>query len=75
MGRILATDKRYKMLLRLPRVRDGRVVFRKKPGRAKFVIAIFEIEDEVHSVLYRISNELYDGRSMTIMSFCDCLKK
>jgi len=71
MGRILQTDKRYKMLSKMPRVQDGRVVFRKKPGKAKYIIAIMEADDHIHSVLYRMTVVVNDGIPVTIMSFWD----
>jgi hypothetical protein len=71
MGRILKTDKRYNILAKIPKVREGRVVFRKKPGKAKYVIALLELDGNVHSVLYRISTVYDDGVPITAMSFRD----
>lgn len=71
MGKLLPTDKRYKMLLKIPKVRDGRVVFRKKPGKAKYVIAVIETDDEVHLVLYRFLNIVDEGHPITMMTFRD----
>jgi hypothetical protein len=59
------------MLSKMPRVRDGRVVFRKKPGRAKYMIAVLEMDEHVHLVLYRMS-VVYDGDTpIHAMSFRD----
>ena len=71
MGKILQNDRRYKMLLKLPKVCDGRVVFRKKPGKAKYIIAVLEIEGYVVSVFYRISTIYNEGLPVTAMSFQD----
>jgi len=58
MGRLDKTDKRFDMLRKLPRVRDGRVVFRKKPTHLnKYVITIFEAEDAIHWVWYSFRDE------------------
>ena len=74
MGRILKTDHRYKMLARIPKVRDGTVVFRKKPGRAKYIITVMEINGAVHSVLYRMSVVYDEGAPIMAMSFRDFLR-
>lgn len=53
MGRLASRDKRYQMLLRLPKIRDGKVLFRKKPSHAnKYMLAMFESENVVHKVFY-----------------------
>lgn len=53
MGRLASRDKRYKMLLKLPKIRDGKVMFRKRPSHAnKYMLAVFEVENEVHTVFY-----------------------
>jgi len=71
MGRLSITDKRYKMLSKLPMVQDGRVIFRKKPGRAKYMIAVVEMEESVHVVLYRMSVIDNNGERVMAMSFKD----
>jgi len=71
MGKLLQTDRRYKMLAKMPRVHDGRVVFRKKPGRAKYIIAVLELDGNIHSVLYRMSVVYDDGVPIMSMSFRD----
>ncbi len=75
MGRILQTDKRYRILEKMPRVRDGQVIFRKKPGRAKFLIAVLDMEGDVHVVLYRISVVYSEGEPVMTMSFHDYRRK
>jgi hypothetical protein len=53
MGKIASRDKRYKMLLKIPKIRDGQVSFRKKPSHAnKFVLAMIESDTEIHKVFY-----------------------
>ena len=72
MGRIAKTDNRYSMLQRVPRVLDGRVVFRKKRGHDnKYVIAVFEEPTAVHCVLYRLFKRFENGDVVQCMSFTD----
>jgi len=53
MGRLTSRDKRYKMLLKIPKIRDGKVMFRKRPSHAsKYMLAVFEADDEIHTVFY-----------------------
>ena len=53
MGRLASRDKRYQMLLKLPKIREGKVMFRKRPSHAnKYMLAVFESENEVHTVFY-----------------------
>jgi hypothetical protein len=59
------------MLSKLPMVQDGRVIFRKKPGRAKYMIAVVEMEESVHVVLYRMSVIDNNGERVMAMSFKD----
>ena len=62
------------MLSKIPRVRDGTVVFRKKPGRAKYIITVMEINGNVHSVLYRMSVVYDEGTPVMAMSYRDFLR-
>lgn len=53
MGRLGFRDKRYKMLLKIPKIRDGKVMFRKRRTHAsKYMLAVFESDNEVHTVFY-----------------------
>ena len=55
MGRISMNDKRYKMLLKCPKIKQGSIVFRKKPSHVhKYIVAVFDAEDGIHYVLYQI---------------------
>ena len=60
-GRFSSRDKRYKMLLRIPKIRDGKVMFRKKPSHAnKYMLAVFEADNEVHKVFYCMQTRVDD---------------
>jgi hypothetical protein len=53
MAKLSTRDKRYAMLLKRPTIKEGRVMFRKRPSHAnKFMLAVFECEEEVHTVFY-----------------------
>jgi len=58
MPRLNKMDKRYSVLLTVPRVNEGKVVFRKKRGYMnKYVMTIFETDAEIHWVLYSFRDE------------------
>ena len=76
MTRFEKDDERYQLLLRLPRIVDGRVHFRKKPNQSRYLLCVLDMDDDVVSVFYKINMKSTDemGNKCTRMSFDHCVK-